>query len=992
MKEVSLLFVAAALAGLRMEVVHGIQVGVISNLRVETEVNNRYAVTHVTSRMKNPSNVSQELFFKMQLPKTAFVSSLIMEVEGKNYTSSVQEKEQAQKTYDKAKKRGKNTGLVQQSLKNFQVSANVAPHHKITFYLKYEELLQRFKGSYNLSINVKPGQAVQELMVKVSIKETEPLTNVILQQSPEKEYESLDVMKMELPSDPPKYGKSYLMSSLNGTAPLKITWASPREVKFVYHRVNKKSNSVSDGVLSLSYDIERKADGGEVKLEDDYFAHFFSPEGLPLLPKHTIFVIDVSGSMDGRKLQDVKSAMVAILKDMKKHDSFEVISFSDGVSSLGVFRGRKKSLGKALKEVKKLKTLGGTNINQALLDAVANIQAKKPNMAKQIVFLTDGSPTTGVVDLDIIRKNVRSANKGRLSIFSLAFGAGADLQFLRKISSDNRGFARQIYEHSSPADQLTGFYDEISKPLLYDLDLDYDNASVVNDSLVHSGRPIYYVGDEVVVTGKLLPGVTSIDPKVTGQGKKGSVQLPVSRTSITTPPPGSDNILERLWAYMTIQNLLEKMEVEEDPAVKEDMKSRALEMALDYHFVTKLTSLVVVRPEDLEDEDSEEENKTKHLENDSEEDEENDSRGNMWSKKRGQVLAADLSLPVDDEDDLSLAAPLHKAPNRSPPLSSQIVHGRMVSPVHQPHYSQPRRHFRPHHTSVDRDPHFLVYARNSTVPFCFDFHGKSGDVLSLVRDEISGVIINGLVTSSVSKSEKTFLTAFFLSLGRVKITITPSTFQVDCLVTEVSPKLEESDDSFEARQEVRSTKQRYDTTNGWGDETKSVDNAQPAEVKSHPNKCNHSLTWEDAVGFRFLNVHFELWKEDKVVVVLGNTLARFVVTRSTSKRGQRFLGFYIEKQDIFSTKTKGILGEFSNKFVSTVDTIRKTERESASTKRTMIGTIQAGEGATSMVRTYAVRRLSGLISEKIPCHFVRNSGRGLLRSKRKEYILPCLRC
>ncbi|XP_076059981.1 uncharacterized protein LOC143036473 [Oratosquilla oratoria] len=79
MKEVSLLLlVATTLAGLRMEVVLGFQYAIISKLRIETKVNHRYAVTHVTSRMENLKNANQELFFKMPLPKTAFVSSLII--------------------------------------------------------------------------------------------------------------------------------------------------------------------------------------------------------------------------------------------------------------------------------------------------------------------------------------------------------------------------------------------------------------------------------------------------------------------------------------------------------------------------------------------------------------------------------------------------------------------------------------------------------------------------------------------------------------------------------------------------------------------------------------------------------------------------------------------------------------------------------------------------------------------------------------------------
>jgi secreted protein with Ig-like and vWFA domain len=35
--------------------------------------------------------------------------------------------------------------------------------------------------------------------------------------------------------------------------------------------------------------------------------HYFAPEGLPTMPKNVVFVIDKSGSMSGRKIQQVGS-------------------------------------------------------------------------------------------------------------------------------------------------------------------------------------------------------------------------------------------------------------------------------------------------------------------------------------------------------------------------------------------------------------------------------------------------------------------------------------------------------------------------------------------------------------------------------------------------------------------------------------------------------------------------------------------------------------
>lgn len=39
---------------------------------------------------------------------------------------------------------------------------------------------------------------------------------------------------------------------------------------------------------------------------DGYFVHYFAPRGLPVVPKDVIFVIDVSGSMIGTKIKQVK--------------------------------------------------------------------------------------------------------------------------------------------------------------------------------------------------------------------------------------------------------------------------------------------------------------------------------------------------------------------------------------------------------------------------------------------------------------------------------------------------------------------------------------------------------------------------------------------------------------------------------------------------------------------------------------------------------------
>lgn len=43
-----------------------------------------------------------------------------------------------------------------------------------------------------------------------------------------------------------------------------------------------------------------------LQIVNGYFVHFFAPE-LPKLPKNVVFVIDISGSMSGRKIVQVRS-------------------------------------------------------------------------------------------------------------------------------------------------------------------------------------------------------------------------------------------------------------------------------------------------------------------------------------------------------------------------------------------------------------------------------------------------------------------------------------------------------------------------------------------------------------------------------------------------------------------------------------------------------------------------------------------------------------
>lgn len=153
-------------------------------------------------------------------------------------------------------------------------------------------------------------------------------------------------------------------------------------------------------------------------------------------------------------------------------------------------------------------------------------------------------------------------NKKKVPIFSLSFGDGADRAFLQQISLKNQGFARHIYEAADAHLQLENFYKQISSPLLSNVTFKY-TGKVSNVTKRHF--PILFHGRELYISGK-FEDLELNPPQVEARGANGPIEL----RSKVYQASGS---LERLWAYLTVRQLLEQREIAKD---KTDPTEKAL--------------------------------------------------------------------------------------------------------------------------------------------------------------------------------------------------------------------------------------------------------------------------------------------------------------------------------------------------------------------------------------------------------------------------------
>ncbi|XP_035595930.1 inter-alpha-trypsin inhibitor heavy chain H6-like isoform X3 [Oncorhynchus keta] len=503
--------------------------------------------------------------------------------------------------YDAAKKKGKTAGLVatkEREIEKFRVAVSVPSGTRMSFSLSYEELLPRRLGRYELTLGLRPGGLVTNLTLDVSIAERTGLSFIKVL---------------------PLRNSRLLYNTVTGESEAPASTQvqqNPRCARVHYSPSLQQQSSASSKTLNadyiIQYDVELSDLIGDIQVFDGYFVHYFAPRGLPIVPKDVIFVIDVSGSMIGTKIKQTKQAMSTILGDLREEDHFNIITFSDKVHTWRkgrTVRATQINIRDAKDFVKRIIAEGWTNINAALLSAAQLVNPPSSSGGTRrvplVIFLTDGEATIGVTSGDFILSNAKSA-LGATSLFGLAFGDDADFPLLRRLALDNRGVARMVYEDADAALQLKGFYDEVASPLLSDIQLTYmdDQAFDVTRSLF----PNYFQGSELVVTGKVKPGVRDLKVSLTASGSKQKVENEVlvsngegNRTVLSMGCPGGmdgiPSFVRRLWAYFTIKELLLAKLNTTDPNIQKLLGEKATNLSLKYNFVTPVTSLVVVKPD-----------------------------------------------------------------------------------------------------------------------------------------------------------------------------------------------------------------------------------------------------------------------------------------------------------------------------------------------------------------------------------------------------------
>ncbi|XP_070793134.1 inter-alpha-trypsin inhibitor heavy chain H3-like [Pituophis catenifer annectens] len=559
-------------------------------VKIDCSVTSRFSRNVITSRAVNRANVSKEAQFDVELPKTAFISNFTLTVDGVTYPGIIKEKEAAQKQYQQAVSRGQTAGLVKaagRKTEKFSVSVNIASSSKVTFQLTYEELLKRKFGKYEMFIKVNPKQLVNQFEIEANI------------------FEPQGISELEVEGT---FLNNELLPVVNKTFSGKKGHVSFSPTIEQQRTCDNCTTTLLQGDFFIKYDVNRDSPNN-LQVVNGYFVHFFAPKILKGLPKNVAFVIDISGSMSGQKIRQAKEALTKIVEDLKEEDHFNIILFESSVSTWkdDLIQATPENVNQSKEFIHQISARGGTNFNDGLLTGIEmlnkahELNSVPERSASLVIMLSDGDPTVGVSNRKQIQENTKNATKGKYPIYNLGFGYDVDYAFLERIATENNGVARRIFEDSDAALQLQGFYDEVANPLLTEVELGYKENAI--SDLTQNSFKHYYDGSEIVVAGRITDNdLNSITAEVKAQGALNEVtyseQADVEETTKAFEEQQYifGEYIERFWAYLTIQQLLEACAVAQGDE-KENITAKALELSLKYKFVTPLTSMVVTKPE-----------------------------------------------------------------------------------------------------------------------------------------------------------------------------------------------------------------------------------------------------------------------------------------------------------------------------------------------------------------------------------------------------------
>jgi Ca-activated chloride channel family protein len=551
---------------------------------VQASVLGYIATVRVTQQFHNPFDAKIEARYVFPLPHNAAVNEFVMTIGDRRIRGIIRERAEAEKIYAAARSQGYVAALLTQERPNVftQSVANIEPGREIDVELNYFHTLEwtdgwhefvfptvvgpRFnppgttngidavaRGAHGTSGQstevqyLKPGErSGHDIALKldinagVAIEETECTTHVITKDAPSAE-------RLAVTLNP------------NDRIPNK---------DFVF-RFRVAGAQLKSGLLT-----SRDERGG-------FFTLMLYPpkdqKQLTRKPLEIVFVLDSSGSMNGRPIAEAKMAIDRALRQLGPDDTFQMIDFSMTASQLGPkpIAATPENVKRGLAYIEKLQGGGGTMMNAGIKAALEF--PHDPERLRFVCFLTDGFIGNEAEILTTIQQKL-----GATRIFSFGIGSSVNRYLMEHMAKVGRGAVAYLGPNDSAARVMDDFIGRIRYPALTDLQLDWGGTTVTD--VFPQRLPDVFVGRPVAITGRFKSGDLG---KVRVSGEAGATRV---AWSVAANNSQQHRGLPSVWARMKIADLSDRALLDRSGELVGEIK----QTALDFGLMSEFTAFVAV--------------------------------------------------------------------------------------------------------------------------------------------------------------------------------------------------------------------------------------------------------------------------------------------------------------------------------------------------------------------------------------------------------------
>ena len=509
----------------------------IKSVDVHADVQDQAAKVRVEQVFQNPSPVAMEAQVLFPLPPGAAVSGLTLIAGGKEMPGKLLSKEEARRIYEDIVRRRRDPALLEYLGRDlFQTSVfPVPPNGESSVQIRYSQLLKKDSGLIDFLLplgtakhSVRPAESFR---VAVNIAATAPIRNVY---SPTHQVEI----------DRPDKSHAVVKLSLSNVA-------NPDDLRVLY---STDANPV--GLNVISYKPEANEDG--------YFALLATPEARTeqsaKIAKTMLFVIDRSGSMSGPKIQQVKSALQFMLRQLEPADAFNIVAYDSEVETFRpeLQRANAESIRAAVAWVDGISAAGGTNIDGALRTGLRMLN--DPARPNYVVFLTDGEPTVGERSEPKIIANAAQENRVHARLF--AFGVGFDVngRLLDGLAREMRGTTSYVRPNENIEAPVSALFSKIGSPMMTEVAVKIDLDGGATSRIYPRQMPDLFRGDQLVLVGRYKAGgAARIALTGMAAGRKQSLSY---QANFETASAGENNaFVARLWAIRRIGEIIDELDL-----------------------------------------------------------------------------------------------------------------------------------------------------------------------------------------------------------------------------------------------------------------------------------------------------------------------------------------------------------------------------------------------------------------------------------------------